>query len=302
MSPRFLFTVRLVVLLLATVSVLSVQAAEIPTAAPEDVGMSSAKLAKVDDVLDGLVEQKRLAGGTVVIARRGKIVYFKSHGMADIELQRPMKNEAIMRFYSMSKSITSAAVMILADEGKLDVNDAVSKHIPELGSVKVATSDGLVVPKRDVTIADLLRHTAGYTYGGSPQPASNAAFKKVDPLDYERTLKQMGGRLADVQLAFQPGEDWIYGISIDILGRVIEVASGQPLDKFLKKRIFKPLGMKDTGFFVPEKKHDRFAQVYNSDEQGKLAIGDNEGHRDFSKHFCPVAAAWCRPLVTTCDS
>jgi CubicO group peptidase (beta-lactamase class C family) len=283
MSPRFLFTVRLVVLLLATVSVLSVQAAEIPTAAPEDVGMSSAKLAKVDDVLDGLVEQKRLAGGTVVIARRGKIVYFKSHGMADIELQRPMKNEAIMRFYSMSKSITSAAVMILADEGKLDVNDAVSKHIPELGSVKVATSDGLVVPKRDVTIADLLRHTAGYTYGGSPQPASNAAFKKVDPLDYERTLKQMGGRLADVQLAFQPGEDWIYGISIDILGRVIEVASGQPLDKFLKKRIFKPLGMKDTGFFVPEKKHDRFAQVYNSDEQGKLAIGDNEGHRDFSK-------------------
>ena len=283
MSPRFLFTVRLVVLLLATVSVLSVQAAEIPTAAPEDVGMSSAKLAKVDDVLDGLVEQKRLAGGTVVIARRGKIVYFKSHGIADIESKRPMKNDVIMRFYSMSKAITSAAVMILADEGKLDVNDAVSKHIPKLQDVKVATSDGLVSPQREVTIADLLRHTAGYTYGGSPQSASDAEFKKVDPLDHERTLKQMGERLADVPLAFQPGEDWIYGISIDVLGRVIEVASGQRLDKFLKQRIFNPLGMKDTGFFVPEKKHDRFAQVYNSNEQGKLTIGDNAGGRDFSK-------------------
>jgi CubicO group peptidase (beta-lactamase class C family) len=173
--------------------------------------------------------------------------------------------------------------MILADEGKLDVNDAVSKHIPKLQDVKVATSDGLVSPQREVTIADLLRHTAGYTYGGSSQPAADAAFKKVDPLDHERTVRQMGERLADVPLAFQPGEDWIYGISIDVLGRVIDVASGQPLDKFLKQRLFKPLGMKDTGFFVPKKKHDRFAQVYNSDEQGKLTIGDNEAHRDFTK-------------------
>ncbi|MFT5092109.1 MAG: CubicO group peptidase (beta-lactamase class C family) [Porticoccaceae bacterium] len=284
MANCFVSTVRvLIVLLLVAASSHVSQAAEIPTAAPEDVGMSSTKLAKVDDVLDRLVEQKRLAGGTVVIARRGKIVHFKSYGMADIESKRPMKNDAIMRFYSMSKAITSAAVMILADEGKLDVNDAVSKHIPELQDVKVATSDGLVAPKREVTIADLLRHTAGYTYGGSSQPAADAAFKKVDPLDHERTLKQMGERLADVPLAFQPGEDWIYGISIDVLGRVIEVASGQPLDKFLKKRIFKPLGMRDTGFFVPKKKHDRFAPVYNSDEQGKLTVGDNEAHRDFSK-------------------
>ena len=280
---RLKFHVRTVALLLAVVSTLSAQAAEIPVAAPEEVGVSSKKLAKVDDVLNGFVEQKRLAGGIVVVARRGKIVHFKSYGMADLEKQRPMKNDAIMRFYSMSKAITSAAVMILADEGKLDVNDAVSKHIPELASVKVATADGLVAPKRKVTIADLLRHTAGYTYGKSPQPASDAAFKEADPLDHERTIDQMAERLADVPLAFQPGEDWIYGISIDVLGRVIEVASVQPLDKFLKKRIFKPLGMKDTGFFVPKNKHDRFAQVYNSDENGKLTIGDNEAHRDFTK-------------------
>ena len=283
MSPRFSSTVRVSVLLLATVSVLTVQAAEIPTTAPEDVGMSSAKLAKVDSAIDRLVEQKRLAGGTVVIARRGKIVHFKSYGMADIESKRPMKNDAIMRFYSMSKAITSAAIMVLADEGKLSVDDPVSKHIPELSKVKVATADGLVAPKRAATIADLLLHTAGYSYGNSPQPTSDAAFRKIDPLDHERTLEEMGERLAGVPLAFHPGEDWLYGISIDVLGRVIEVASGQPLDRFLKQRIFKPLDMKDTGFFVPKKKHDRFAQVYNSNEKGKLTIGDNEAHRDFSK-------------------
>ena len=283
MASCFVSTVRIVVLLLAVANVFSARAAEIPTAAPEDVGMSSAKLARVDEAFAGLVEQKRLAGGTVVIARRGKIVHFKSYGLADIEKQRPMNNDAIMRFYSMSKAITSAAVMILADEGKLNFNDPVSKHIPTLGDLKVATPDGLVAPKREVTIADLLRHTAGYTYGNSPQPASDAVFKKVAPLDHEQTLEQMAERLGDVPLAFQPGEDWIYGISIDVLGRVIEVASGQKLYKFLKKRIFKPLGMKDTGFFVPEKKHERFAQIYNSDEKGELTIGNNEAHRDFTK-------------------
>ena len=283
MANCFVSTVRIVVLLLAAANMFSLQAAEIPTATPEDVGMSSQKLARVDETLEGMVEQKRLAGGTVVIARRGKIVHFKSYGLADIEKQRPMKNDAIMRFYSMSKAITSAAVMILADEGKLDVNDAVSKHIPELAGVKVATAEGLVASKREVTIADLLRHTAGYTYGGSPQAASDAAFRKADPLDYQRTVGQMSERLADVPLAFQPGEDWNYGISIDVLGRVIEVASGQKLDTFLKQRIFKPLGMKDTGFFVPENKHDRFAQVYNSDGKGKLTVGDNEGGRNFAK-------------------
>ena len=276
-------TIRILVLLLASASMFSVQAAEVPTAAPEDVGMSAAKLAKVDDALEGLVELKRLAGGTVVIARRGKIVHFKSYGLADIEKRRPMKNDAIMRFYSMSKAITSAAVMILADEGKLDVNDPVFKHIPALNGLKVATANGLVSPKREVTIADLLRHTAGYTYGGSPQAASDAAFRKVDPLAPTRTVEQMSELLANVPLAFQPGEDWTYGISIDVLGRVIEVASGQSLDKFLKKRIFKPLDMKDTGFFVPKKKHDRFAQVYDSDGKGNLTIGDNAAHRDFTK-------------------
>jgi CubicO group peptidase (beta-lactamase class C family) len=283
MTDRFVSTVRVLVLLLAAASAWSVQAAEIPTAAPEDVGMSSQKLARVDVVLDGLVEQKRLAGGTVVIARRGKIVHFKSYGLADIEKQRPMTNDAIMRFYSMSKAITSTAVMILVDEGKVAVSDPVSKYIPELREMKVATDDGLVSVRREVSVADLLRHTSGLTYGGSVRRDADAAFKTVNPLDPTRTLKQMGERLADVPLIFQPGEDWAYGISTDVLGRVVEVASQQPFDEFLQQRIFTPLDMPDTGFFVPEGKLDRFAAVYNSDGKSELKRGDNTGRANFTE-------------------
>ena len=283
MFHRCLVAAWIPVLLLTVISVLPVQAAEIPTAAPEAVGMSSQKLAKVDDALNELVKQKRLAGGTVVVARRGKIVHFNSYGLADIQAKRPMRNDAIMRFYSMSKAITSAAVMMLADEGKLDVNDPVSKFIPELSGQKVATSEGLVNARREVTIADLLRHTSGLTYGGSAFSDADAAFRKADPLDPTRTLQQMGQRLADVPLVFQPGEDWVYGISIDVLGRVIEVASQLSLDEFFQQRIFQPLDMPDTGFFVPEEKQDRFAQVYHSDGKGKLTTGDNTGRANFAK-------------------
>ena len=262
---------------------LRLSAGELPTAKPEDVGMSSAKLAKVDDVMNGLVEKERLAGGIVIVARHGKVVHFKPYGLADLELKRPMTTDAIMRFYSMSKAITSAAIMILADEGKLSVNDPVSKFIPAFSRLKVDTDDGLVAPKRPMTIADLLRHTSGFSYGGSRRGKANAAHRKADPTNYQITLEEMADRLADVPLAFHPGEDWIYGVSIDVLGRIVEVASDLPLDRFLKKRIFKPLDMPDTGFFVPKQKHERFAQVYNSDGNGKLTIGDNAAGRDFTK-------------------
>lgn len=281
MVTRPLAVVWISVFLLLTGIVSPVAAGEIPVAAPEDVGMSSVKLAKVDAVLGELVEQKRLAGGIVAVARRGKVVHFESYGMADLEKERPMSNDAIMRFYSMTKAITSAAVMILVDEGKLRVDDSAAKYIPAMQNMKVATADGLVAADRDVTIADLLRHTSGLTYGRSAFDHADAAFRKANPLDPTRTLKQMSERLDDVPLIFQPGKDWVYGISIDALGRVIEVASGQPLDRFLAQRIFQPLDMPDTGFFVPEEKLHRFAQVYNSDGNGKLTIGDNTGRANF---------------------
>lgn len=256
---------------------------EIPFAKPEEVGMSSARLGKVDDVVLDLVEQKRLAGAIIVVARRGHIVHFKPYGLADIGSKRPMTRDAIMRFYSMSKAITSTAVMILVDEGKVDTNAPVSTYLPELKSLKVDTNDGLVDPNREVTIADLLRHTAGMTYGSSPRPKADEAFKAVNPLDHKRPLSELCRRLPDVPLTYQPGTDWSYGISIDVLGRVVEAVSGQTLGEFLSARIFKPLDMRDTGFHVPAEKHDRYAQVYDSDGMGKLTPGDNAGRRDFTR-------------------
>ncbi len=252
-------------------------------AKPEDVGMSSAKLAKVDDVMNELVKTERLAGGIVMIARHGKVVHFKPYGLADRETKRPMTTDAIMRFYSMSKAITSAGILILAGDKKLSLNDPVAKFIPSFANLKVDTRDGLVAPKRPLNVADLLRHTSGFSYGGSRREKANEAHKKADPTNYEITLEEMADRLADVPLAFHPGEDWIYGVSIDVLGRIIEVASGQKFDQFLQTRIFDPLDMRDTGFYVPQEKHGRFAQVYNSDGKGKLTIGDNSEGRDFTK-------------------
>jgi CubicO group peptidase (beta-lactamase class C family) len=258
-------------------------AAEIPTVAPEQVGMSGDKLALVDEAIETLITEKRLAGAIVVVARKGSIVHFGTYGLMDLETTKPMRPDAIMRFYSMSKAITSAAVMMLADDGKLQVDDPVSQFIPEFSRLRVHTKDGLVAQKREMTIADLLRHTSGLTYGGSGIPAIDSEHRQKDVLSPTSTIAEMCQNLADIPLAYQPGQDWQYSVSIDVLGRIVEVASGKPLDQFFSERIFEPLDMNDTGFYVPKEKHDRFAQVYNSDSKGTLTIGDNTGKADFSK-------------------
>jgi CubicO group peptidase (beta-lactamase class C family) len=274
---------RLVAALVVLVLAGSLRAAEIPGAAPEDVGMSSKKLAMVDDIFNDFVKRKRLAGGIVIIARKGKIVHFESYGLADLKSKRPMGKDAILRFYSMSKAITSAAAMILVDEGKLDLEAPVSKYLPEMKRLKVATGDGLVEPTRELTTADLLRHTSGMTYGPSLQIAHTAAFTSADPLNPTKTVAQMSEALADVPLAFHPGQYWAYGVSIDVVGRVVEAVSRQPLDEFFQSRIYKPLDMQDTGFFVPEEKHHRYATTYDSDGKGQLTLSDTTGRFNFQE-------------------
>ena len=257
--------------------------AEIPGAAPEDVGMSSQQLAEVNRVFNRFVEQKQLSGGIVIIARKGRIVHLESYGLADIASQRPMGKDAILRFYSMSKAVTSAAALILVDEGKLDLQAPVSTYLPEMNRLKVAARDGLTTPNRALTTADLLRHTSGMTYGDSLIPVSNLAYHRVNPLDPTHTLADMCQRLADVPLAFHPGESWAYGISIDVVGRIVEVASGEQLDEYLSRRIFDQLDMKDTGFFVPPEKHHRYATTYNADKTGVLKPADTAGAADFTR-------------------
>ena len=248
---------------------------ELPFVSPAEVGMSAEKLAKVDAAMDELVNQKQIPGGIVMIARHGKLVHFKAYGQRDIETGLPMEKDSIFRIFSMTKSIVTAAALMLHDEGKLNINDPVSKYIPELREVRVTKDDDSVPAAREMTIADLMRHTAGYGYGDSGNAANDKAFKTVNPLNTKVPLSRLQTKLDELPLMFEPGTDWEYGISIDVLGRVVEIASGQTLLSFLDQRFFKPLDMKDTGFYVSSDKVDRFANNYNSDGKGGLSIADD---------------------------
>ena len=248
------------------------QSREIPTATPQEVGMSAEKLAKVDAVMQDSIKQNRIPGGIVAIARHGKIVHFQAYGKMDLEANKPMTTDTIIRFYSMSKAITTAAALMLHDEGKLDINDPVAKYLPELKGV--AVSDEAKPAEHIMTIADLMRHTAGFSYGNSQQAAHDQAYRQLDLTNRSSTLAKMQEKLGKLPLAFEPGTDWHYSISIDVLGRVVEVVSGETLDDFFQQRIFQPLDMTDTGFHVPPEKISRFAANYNSDGKGKLTLGD----------------------------
>jgi CubicO group peptidase (beta-lactamase class C family) len=248
---------------------------EIQVVPPTDVGMSAEKLAKVDAAMEELVKQKRIAGGVVMIARHGKVVHFDAYGLRDIENNQPMEKDSIFRIYSMTKAITTAAALMLHEEGKLNIDDPVSKYIPELKEVQVIKGDEIVPVTGEMTIADLMRHTSGHGYGWEGNKKYDAAFQKADPLNTRVPLSRMQTKLGDIPLQFEPGTRWLYGISIDVLGRVVEVASGQTLLSFFDERFFKPLDMKDTGFYVPADKVHRFANNYNSDGKGKLMIADD---------------------------
>ncbi len=273
---RFIFPL----LLMCVLSSMPVtNAMDLPTCSPAEAGMSAAVLGEIDEAMDDSIANHQIAGGVVMIARHGKVVINNGYGKMDIEADKPMRPDTIFRIYSMSKAITTTAALMLCEEGKLDVNDLVSKYLPELKEVSVANDDAVAATDNEssvheMTIADLMRHTSGYTYGGSGNEKHDKAYAELTMLERDSSLEQMHAKLADLPLAFEPGTDWIYGISTDVLGRVVEVASGESLDNFFSDRIFKPLGMVDTGFFVPDDKLDRFAANYDSDGKGKLSLGD----------------------------
>ncbi|NNC90070.1 MAG: beta-lactamase family protein [Akkermansiaceae bacterium] len=234
---------------------------ELPVAAPEDFGLSPAKLARIGPAVTSLIEERKLAGASVMVLRRGHVVYRRNFGHRNRALEQPVEDDTIFRIYSMTKAITSAAVMMLVEEGQIGLDDPAAKFIPPLAGVKVWTKDGEVDPDRPPTVRDLLRHTSGYSYGWGPHPVDKAT-QKADPLDRGHSLEELGQRAGAIPLRFQPGTAWHYGISTDLLGRVVEVASGRPFDRFLQDRLFDPLDMRDTGFHVPARKKARFSVVY----------------------------------------
>lgn len=245
-------------------------AREIPQVAPAKAGLSETKLAAVDQFMERQVSDQKIAGGIVMISRNGKIGFFHTYGQLDREANKPMQPDTIFRIYSMSKAITTAAALTLYDAGKIGLDDPVSKYIPSFANLKIATKNGLVAPSRPMTIKDLMLHTSGITYRSDAE-AVTEAYDRLKPME-SANLAEMTEKFSQIPLAFDPGTDWVYGAGIDVLGRVIEIVSGENLDVFLNKTIFQPLDMPDTGFDVPPAKLARFAANYRRSTNGLVVI------------------------------
>jgi CubicO group peptidase (beta-lactamase class C family) len=247
--------------------------AGLPSASAEDVGMSGERLGRLAGAMEQLVDDRRLAGVTTAVARHGKLAFFGTFGQRDMEANAPMAPDAIFRIYSMSKPITGVALMILYEEGKFRLSDPVAKYIPEFANLQVASGPrGTRVEKAShpITIRELMTHTAGLTYGSMSDSVVEAMYLQKQVLAYDGTLRDMITRLAGIPLRQQPGAMWRYSVAVDVQGYLVEVLSGQKLDVFLQKRLFDPLNMVDTGFYVPKEKTNRLAQLYAYGAGGSL--------------------------------
>jgi CubicO group peptidase (beta-lactamase class C family) len=247
----------------------------LPTAAtPEEVGLSSSQLARIEAVTQKHIDAGLVPGAVMLVARRGKIGWYKSMGFRDRATSDPMKTDSIFRIYSMTKPIVSVAAMMLVEEGRMQVSDPVSKYLPEIGRMKVGvekTEGGkpaleLAEPAREMTVQDLMRHTSGLIYGSRGNSLINATYIEAQIGNRDFSNEEFVSKLSKLPLRFAPGEKWEYGVSTDVLGRVVEVVSGKKLGEFLEQRILGPLGMSDTGFFVPANKLTRAAQPWQSPE------------------------------------
>ena len=246
---------------------------------PEDVGFSSERLKRVTDAFQSEVDKSAIPGAVVLIARNGKIAYFEAFGFQNRENKEPMKTDAIFRIASMSKPITSVAVMMLVEEGKIQLLDPVSHYLPEFKGVQVGveklnttTGNSELIgepPRQEMTIQDLLRHTSGLTYGIFGKSLVKQAYNEANLFDRNQTLAEFVSKIAKLPLAYHPGTTWEYSHSTDVLGRIVEVVSGVTLDQFVADRIAKPLGLSDTGFYVPAEKLDRLAETQIDPTTGK---------------------------------
>lgn len=256
------------------------------------LGFSPERLARLDSAVNETITNRQMAGGVIYILRDGKVVKLQAYGMQDIEAGVPMSTDSIFRIASMSKAVTTVAVMMLYEEGRFLLHDPVSKYIPGFKNsvVAIAPPDGypkdvkyITVPaKREIQIRDLLTHTAGLTYGDGP---ANELYKKAGLTgwyfaDKNESIGEAINRLATLPLHGQPGEAFQYGYSTDVLGYLVEVVSGMPLDKFVEERICRPLKMTDTCFFLPPQKASRLAPVYGFVD-GKLALRESTAKTDY---------------------
>jgi CubicO group peptidase (beta-lactamase class C family) len=246
---------------------------DLPRAKPEEVGVLTERLHRVDEVIQRHIDSRHIAGAVTLVARKGRVIHFEAQGVKDLESKAPMTRDTLFRMASSTKPVTGVAVMMMIEEGKVRLNDPVSKFIPEFKGLKVAVQREpespiqFVASEREITIRDLMTHTSGLASGGLGN--RGLSREALWPGEGE-TLASIVARLAKVPLDFQPGTRWRYSglAGIDMLGRVVEVSSGQSFDDFLKRRIFEPLGMDDTFFAVPSDRQERLATVYRGTENG----------------------------------
>jgi CubicO group peptidase (beta-lactamase class C family) len=248
----------------------------LPRAKPEEVGLSSERLAALTDKLRADIGQETIPGAVLLILRRGKIAYFESLGQLDPQTKAPMTKDAIFRIYSMSKPITTVAAMILVEEGRITLDEPAARYLPQFAKPEVGVEKpdpaggrpvlNLVPARRPFSIQDLMRHTAGLTYGFFGEGAVKKLYVEADLFAGDPSNADFVERLAKLPLAYQPGTTWDYSHATDVLGRLIEVVAGKSLLAFEKERILDPLGMSDTAFYVPEEsKQGRIAEPFTSD-------------------------------------
>jgi CubicO group peptidase (beta-lactamase class C family) len=262
----------------------------VPTpASPESAGMSKAAFDRLENHLKRrYIDAGRFPGTHLLVYRRGKIVHSAVQGFADVERKAPVKDDTIFRIYSMTKPITSVAFMMLLEEGRVALDEPVHTYIPEwknLGVFQAGITPAFLTrpPSRPMQIVDLLRHTSGLTYGFQQRSNVDAAYReqKIGAVEKAGTLASMIDDLAKIPLEFSPGEAWNYSVSTDVIGYLIGQISGKPFEQFLQERILDPLGMNDTGFFVPPDKAHRLAACYSADGKGGMTLQDDPANSSF---------------------
>jgi CubicO group peptidase (beta-lactamase class C family) len=244
--------------------------APLPTATPQSVGFAPGALDKMDAGMQDLVDKKQLAGIVTLVARHGKVVQHKAYGVQSLETGAPMRLDTIARIYSMTKPITGVAMMMLYEEGRWKPSDPIATHIPEFANLKVyaGEKDGQPVseaPSHPPTMGELMSHSAGFTYGLFGSTPVDKLYQAANPLA-EPSLQAFINKMATLPLLYQPGTKWVYSVSVDIQGYLVEKLSGKTFPEFLRTRLFEPLGMVDTGFSVPAEKLSRVATIYSYDK------------------------------------
>jgi CubicO group peptidase (beta-lactamase class C family) len=289
MNTRIKSILLLSLLLISTLAV-SVRAKDPKAVAPETVGLSSERLARIDKAMQEDIDQKKTGGIVVLIARHGQVAYHKAFGYADMESGRKMQTDSLFRLYSMTKPVTSVALLTLYEEGKFQLTDPLEKYIPAFKGIKVYVKTGdkgamiLEDCKRKITIQDVFRHTAGFAYGMGDTPVEKAYqqagidFGKLD------SLKELVDKLAKIPLLYQPGERWVYSVAHDVQAYLVEYFSGMRFDKYVQSKIIQPLGMKDAVFGIPNEYISRYTTCYGPRKEGGIQPTDKPESSNYARY------------------